>query len=1518
MTSLLKARGLWDFCVDENADIKTENVQKIEETKHLLYTSMDPDQINATGSCVTAHDLWVKIKENNEGAEIDMRNNALSDFLSIHFHKSESIVQFCGRFEQLLSRLTATGYVVDDKLKLYAFRNSLPDKYKDQIYTFTTANKDGKFQSLLTHLKVKFHQDQSDKSEDGVALYGNYRQNIRNSNNPRKADNNDAKQKVFCTFCKFEGHTYKTCNKLKQKKAHPQNNDKRNDKRNYNNHNVAFVATKNKCNLDNMAWVIDSGASSHMTPKLNLLRDYQKFEKPKQIYLANGDLTEAIGEGNFYFEAEETSGFLSNVLFAPSMTENLFSVIKAIQLGHQVLFNEQNVVFLKDGKKTLKGLKQNGLFTLNLVPSTNKESAFIGASEEEWHKRFAHASIESIRELRRKDAVLGLEIADKKQTQCLDCAAGKICRSSHHSRSTIRGDADTIVLHIDTCGPISTTSLGGARYFVLAIDEYSSFKYISFISSKSDVSNAVKEIINKAELESRKKVKAIQTDNGSEYINQNLKTFTESRGIVHFRSTPYSPEQNGKVERGNRTIIEGVRTLLNDSKLPESLWAEAANFTVYATNRLMPKGNVKTRHELFLGEKPYVGHMMAFGQTVVTRIPSQHRNSKFSPKAKTCRFVGYTDRINTFRLFNEQDSKLFISCDVIPVSNPATSTQQMADTDAVIFITSKPSLTDGDSLKTSYEVKDNNDQEVINDLEKTIASLNQLDEPEQPQSPRISDFDETSVTEPAKVIKPPVKFTIHCSPHKALVATTSFTLCDEPRSYREALASEDWPRWDKAIQEELNALNKNKTWTLIPRPKEARTIKNKWVFKIKTNSKGDFERFKARLVAKGFSQIENIDYKQTYAPVASLTTVRLLLCIACQNDLDLLQFDIKTAFLNGDLEEEILMEYPEGISNPNNLVCKMQKSIYGLKQAPYMWNKKFDHFLKAFKLQPSSIDSCLYVNDDISIIVAIYVDDGIVASKDKSTLERLVNHLKSAFEVTILDCKSFLGFRIERNRKDKTLFLHQRHYTEKTLKRFGMIDCDPAATPEEVGGSTKIDSCESLSPEFPFKEMVGSLLYLVTGTRPDIAHAVSLASRTSRPTIEHKNKLKRILRYLKGTSDYGICFRWEKNPQLHGYSDADYAMDNVTRRSTTGFCITFGNAPISWKCQRQGIVTLSSTEAEYVAGCDLVKELIPIRSIFIDLKQISNEPTKVFIDNRSTIKIATSPASQQRTKHIDVREKWLTEHVAKKNITIEHIKGSEQKADFLTKALHKTKFINNRNQLLLSLLTLSIINLASSEYLKISSPISYQTTKYQLFTGDKRIFMRLLFINSCESLFKNLTGDPETDGILKNDCDETYILKTLRKPTKCVEVSQENNPNLSGIITNKLGLSRPKRIVELVTSTFLVGSIFGIFNGKSNSETNSKNIDMIADIERRELELANKTSDFLNEIRNTTHTLNDWTLSVNNKLAKIEHKTINKDKIASLINLYQHTFNEYNSLLKDISNELLNNHVPSSLRFLDS
>lgn len=505
----------------------------------------------------------------------------------------------------------------------------------------------------------------------------------------------------------------------------------------------------------------------------------------------------------------------------------------------------------------------------------------------------------------------------------------------------------------------------------------------------------------------------------------------------------------------------------------------------------------------------------------------------------------------------------------------------------------------------------------------------------------------------------------------------------EPRDFNEAMSSADGHLWRKAAQEEYDSLIRNETWSLVPLPSNRKAIKSRWVFKVKPALRGSDARHKARLVAKGFSQRRGIDYDETFAPVAKQDTLRVILSFVATLDLELYQLDIKTAFLYGELSEEIYLEQPEGFValGQEQLYCRLHKCLYGLKQASRVWNRHFDHFLKKFGLIPCQSDPCLYLKQrgEEFMMVVIWVDDGLICLNNLDSITEMVAYLSKNFEMRSSEANHFVGLTITRDRKEKKLYVSQPDYTRKILQRFHMNDCHPVSLPISPGTHLSRPTEELSNLRIPFKEAIGSLMYLMISTRPDIAFSVNQVSQFSEnPQPDHWKAVKQILSYLNGTLEYGILFG-PNLTSISGYTDSDYAGNIHTRRSTSGFIFMLNGGPVAWSSRRQKCVSLSTTEAEFVAACEAAKECTWLRRLLIEITRKLTLSIPLYCDNMSAIELIMDPKFHNKTKHIDVRYNFIRSQQQSKEIDVKYVPTSKQLADPFTKALSNPRFSEMRS-----------------------------------------------------------------------------------------------------------------------------------------------------------------------------------------------------------------------------------------------
>ena len=508
-----------------------------------------------------------------------------------------------------------------------------------------------------------------------------------------------------------------------------------------------------------------------------------------------------------------------------------------------------------------------------------------------------------------------------------------------------------------------------------------------------------------------------------------------------------------------------------------------------------------------------------------------------------------------------------------------------------------------------------------------------------------------------------------------------------PNTYSEAMSRPDAHLWHEAACKEIDSLLENGTWELARLPAGRRAIGCRWVFVIKHKSDGAVERYKARLVAQGFSQRPGLDYGETYAATVKWATLRCILALGAFEDLEIESVDISSAFLNGEMDAEVYMKQPEGFpQGDDNTVLRLKKSLYGVKQAPRLWHSKLDSILSQLGFTKVESDNSLWIysKDSVRIILPVFVDDMTLVSKDKAAIDSTIDDLEKHFKLRRLGAIEFLlGVKVDRDRQKRTLHLSQRQYIMDMLKRYGFDSCTPVSTPINPGTCLSQTQCPTSAEEIeemqtvPYISAVCSLLYLAIATRPDIAYTVGVLARfNTNPGRIHWAAVKHLFRYLKGTMDMRLSFSPDPNASelFVGYSDADHGGDKDTGYSTGSYVIKMGNGTVSWRSKLQDVVTLSTTEAEYISGVHAGQELIWFHNLLTELGYSFSGPHTLYIDNQSAIAFSHNPAHHGRMKHLDLKYLWLRDQVTKKKtICTVYCPTNKMPADIMTKGLPLVK-----------------------------------------------------------------------------------------------------------------------------------------------------------------------------------------------------------------------------------------------------
>ena len=497
----------------------------------------------------------------------------------------------------------------------------------------------------------------------------------------------------------------------------------------------------------------------------------------------------------------------------------------------------------------------------------------------------------------------------------------------------------------------------------------------------------------------------------------------------------------------------------------------------------------------------------------------------------------------------------------------------------------------------------------------------------------------------------------------------------EPENFAEA--SKD-KAWQKAMEAEMEMIEKNETWELVDRPSDKPVIGVKWVYKTKLNLDGSIQKHKARLVVKGYAQKPGIDFNETFAPVARLDTIRTLIALAAQKGWKLYQLDVKSAFLNGVLKEEVYVDQPDGFvtTNYEDKVYKLKKALYGLKQAPRAWYEEINAYLVSCGYVRSTSEATLYCKtkeDSGTLIVSIYVDDIVYTGSSEELIDEFKTEMMRRYEMTDLGLLyHFLGMAVIQT--ESCIFINQKKYALTLLDKFGLKQCKPVSTPLVATEKLCKDDGSDPADENEYRQIVGSLFYL-TATRPDIMFAASLLARFMHcPTKKHYGTAKRVLRYIQGTIDFGIEYQKGKEAILIGYCDSDWGGSQDDMRSTSGYAFSFGSGVFSWASVKQHSVALSTAEAEYVSASEATTQAIWLRFVLEDFGELQTDATPLMVDNTSAIAMTRNPVFHQKTKHINRRYHFIRDALQDGVVDLRYCRSEEQVADIFTKALSKDRF----------------------------------------------------------------------------------------------------------------------------------------------------------------------------------------------------------------------------------------------------
>ncbi|SGY34669.1 BQ5605_C002g01665 [Microbotryum silenes-dioicae] len=1072
-------------------------------------------------------------------------------------------------------------------------------------------------------------------------------------------------------------------------------------------------------------YLLDSGATRHMTTRRDLLIDFKPFTTERvRVVGAFNSSAMATGTGTLRFGVDEASIELHDVLLVPGLSAELVSLAGLMKDGYE-LSNECDAagkhtgIAISSATSRLSFALDRNHYVLQASshPPPRADHLALTATTLPtdvvlWHQRLGHPSWGRLVELVRSGQIpLDVAAVTPDQIRLLDqcdaCCAGKTVSSPNREPASHPADAPFSRVFADVWGPSPVPALSGARYLCGITDEFSRFRWARSIRLKSDSSAVLQDFVAMSKTQyGGQGVTTLRTDRGGEFVNHRLRDWLAARGIFHELSTAYEHGQMGVQERSWRTIFNSVRAWLHRSGLPPALWDEAAHAAIYVIN-LLPSSPLQQRtpdsvlHEpsdpVTDTRRPRLDRVKTWGCAAHVPLAPEQRPNKLAPRSRLCYFVGYSSRSKAWRFFDPVRNKVFessqarffedrffppavspampaipvavgLSYPPAPLGIGSAAAPPVAEAPAVAPAAAAPppvppalafsnpgpanAPPDGDrSTRTRRPPDYLGFAHAAQHWEFADHAAIQFDDfDEGDPDTQMYSFEEVS----------------------ALLAKID---SDDTPSVQAALAGPFRDYWLAAMSVEEGALAAKNAFSKPVRPPPgAIVIGSMWVLLVKRNAEGQIVKYKARLVARGDMQRRRGVHINSFSPTGRAASHRLLLALAVENEWETRQFDVSSAYLNGNLGgTEIYMRLPGGD------IVRLQRALYGLVQAGREWYKVFTEWILSIGFTRTDSDHAVFVRKegDRRSFLSIHVDDGLLTGD--GDLDGVLCQLKARFEARSTDEASFfLGQSIRREGKTGAAIVNQGHFVDAILEEHHMANASPRPTPLAAPSTLRNRADSGFDPaSIPYRAIVGKLLYLSGTTRPDIAFAVSKAARFCNDfTAEHWEALKHILRYLVGTRNFGIRYQKSFQPMsaiLEGFVDADHGADPVTRRSVSGYVFMCAGGAISWVAKRQTLVTLSSTEAEYVAMSYAAREGIWLRRLLADLGFEQTAPTRLRGDNQSAITLAKHPAFHARTKHIGIHFHFIRDHIAEGTIEMVWVPTGTMAADVLTKGLGTQK-----------------------------------------------------------------------------------------------------------------------------------------------------------------------------------------------------------------------------------------------------
>ncbi|GKB31883.1 retrotransposon protein, putative, ty1-copia subclass [Tanacetum coccineum] len=914
----------------------------------------------------------------------------------------------------------------------------------------------------------------------------------------------------------------------------------------------------------NRSWIYDTGCGTHICNTTQGPRASRKLKPGAlSLYVGNGQCEAVEAIGVFYLCL--SSGLeivLNNCHYAPSITRGVIFVSRLYEDGFINRFVNNTIQVSRNNMVYFSDIPRDGIFEINLSNSYAKESSIYIVSNKRakldldsallWHCRLRHISKKNIEKLQHDGLLISTDL--RAFEKFVPCMYGKMARKPYTHQ--VERSKDLLgLIHTNVCGTFKIMSRQGANYFVTFTDDFSHYGFVYLLKHKHEVFETFKVFQKEVENQLDKTIKSLCSDRVGKYMSQEFLDHLKDHGIITHRTHPYTPQHNGVSKRRNRTLLDMVRSIMSQTTLPKSFWDYALETAARILNMVPTKKVEKTPYEVWHGQAPKLSYLKVWGCEALVKRDTLTKPDKLEPRSIKCIFIGYPKETMGYSFYYPPENKVLVARNAEFLENSLINQEASGSLEDLEIIQEEDTHP---SIDTSLNHEED-------DLE--------MDEPQSDIIP---------IRRSTRTRRPTDRMCLYIDAEEHELGDLG-----EPANYKAALLDPESDKWLNAMNVEMQSMKDNEVWDLVDLPPNGKTVGSKWLFKKKTDMDGAVHTYKARLVAKDYTQTPGIDYEENLSPVADIRSIRILIAIAAFYDYEIWQMDVKTAFLNGYLSEEVYMEQPEGFVNPKypNRVCKLKRSIYGLKQASRQWNKRFDDEIKKFGFTQNRDEPCVYLKASGSNVtfLILYVDDILIMGNNIPMLQDVKSYLGRCFAMKDLgEAAYILGIKIYRDRSQRLIGLCQSAYIEKILKRFHMENSKRGSIPmqeklrlsKSQGASTPAEL--KRMQNVPYASAVGSIMYAVRCTRPDVAFAQNITSRFQQnPGDLHWTTVKKHSEVFSGI--LRTCFVYGGDLKLRAQGVVD------------------------WKSAKQSIFATLSAKAGYIAAYDASKEALWVRKFISGL-----------------------------------------------------------------------------------------------------------------------------------------------------------------------------------------------------------------------------------------------------------------------------------------------------------------------------